>query len=162
MSEVPSDAAAAELGKEEADLLFRSNKKAKSSANEQGSHAMDEVMTEQGVREVSMQLVPVESSTEGKEPASYRDSLVGMNGRDSAFTRDDDKIMDEDDLSDDDPEEDVAEKKDKPLPPGVDIPKARRARLCKPWRKSLIIKVLSKEVGFRFLANRIEKMWCSA
>lgn len=131
MSDIPSDSAA-ELGAEETDQLFRSNKKAKPSEFEAVTGGIDEVMAEQEGHEASKQIVPVDVNQKAKEPISYRDRLLGVNGRDAKYTSEEDKIMDDDDLSDDEPEEECAKRKDDILGSGVDIPRERQLRLCKP------------------------------
>lgn len=139
--------------------LARVAKKAK--ANEEVSLVSDEAMGDvQGELQEEVTMTDVPQLPE-RQIVSYRDLVVGMNGtRRGMKYAEDEKDWMEDDLSDDEMEEDGnGGFKYKDLGPGVDVRKEERINLCQPWRKSLIIKVLGKEVGYRFLLNRIQKLW---
>lgn len=132
----------------------RSFKKAKGIAAEQsnGDKTMGEAQSE-GVQ--AMEEVP---KSPERRLVSYRDLVAGANARESVESfSDDEENWNGENLSDDEEDEDGALKKK--LGPGDDICKKERIELCRPWRKSLIIKVLGKEVGYRFLLNRLQKMW---
>ncbi|KAF7802269.1 hypothetical protein G2W53_041380 [Senna tora] len=43
--------------------------------------------------------------------------------------------------------------------PRVEVSKEERREWCKAWKRSLIVKVLGREVSFGFLRNRLLKLW---
>lgn len=117
------------------------------------------IQTVEETQNDTVQAMEEEPASPGRSLVSYRDLVAGANVRESVESySDDDENWDGDDLSDDELEEGENSLKKK-LGPGVDICKKERIELCRPWRKSLIIKVLGKEVGYKFLLNKIQKLW---
>lgn len=91
---------------------------------------------------------------------SYKDRLLGVNDNGGDKTKEDEHILEEEDFSDDDDPDGVnGRRKKNVLCPVVDINRERHISLCRPWRKSLIIKVLGKDVGYKFLQEKIHKLW---
>lgn len=95
-------------------------------------------------------------STEGAhehlQQPSYRDSLCGWQGTtrmDTDVTDDDSKASD-DDLSDDEVEGPL-------FSMGITMQDKIIAR--KPWRTSLIIKLIGRKIGYQFLLRRLQSMW---
>ncbi|XP_061348788.1 uncharacterized protein LOC133294125 [Gastrolobium bilobum] len=62
-------------------------------------------------------------------------------------------------------EEDGGEKdpiqgaEDDPLCPSLQFSKSQRKEDCRQWRKALIIKLLGKRIGARFLMARLQRLW---
>lgn len=46
-----------------------------------------------------------------------------------------------------------------PLCPVIPVTSKERRNLCKPWRKAIIIKLLGRTVGYRYLYARLPKIW---
>lgn len=65
-------------------------------------------------------------------------------------------IYDEGCVSDD---EEIALEKEDPLCSYIVLTKAEKIRLRSPWRKTLIIKVMGKSVGYNFLLRHIRMLW---
>ncbi|XP_031131806.1 uncharacterized protein LOC116033187 [Ipomoea triloba] len=64
------------------------------------------------------------------------------------------ELMDEEVSDDDEINED-----DDPACPRIRVTKEEKARLRRPWRRSLIIKLLGKQIGYNFLLRRLQTMW---
>lgn len=45
------------------------------------------------------------------------------------------------------------------LRPRVTITKDERREACKPWRKSIIVKLLGRRLSLRYLRTRLNKLW---
>lgn len=128
------------------------------------SQPMEDVAPEESNEETGWNAMVIYEKTEdwssGKqEPMAnqgYRDRMMGVNGNGGNKTEEDDHIWDEEDFSND---EEYRQRKKNVLCPGIDINRERRINLCRPWRKSLIIKVLGKDVGLKFLHEKIQKLW---
>lgn len=46
-----------------------------------------------------------------------------------------------------------------PLCPKIPVSIEERRNLCKPWRRAIIIKLLGRTVGYRYLYARLTKIW---
>lgn len=146
------------LRMDEKHQLERSNKKAK--GEDMVEEIMDETMSEMPVMEGRAE---GNKNTPVRTMVPYRDLFRGINGfHHSYYAPDEDVVLENDDLSEDEEDEDGEVSREKhvnPLCPGLDIRRERRIALCKPWRKSLIIKVMGLEVGYKFLLSRLQKIW---
>lgn len=60
------------------------------------------------------------------------------------------------DLDDDDLEGDEEED---PLCPTIRISKEDQVRICKPWKKALLIKLLGGNIGYGYISRRLKEMW---
>ena len=146
------------LSREEEDQLQRSTKKPK-------------------VTEVSPMDVATNNSTP-RRLLSYAEVCGGVNGGDDIGFNSDDELLSEDDMSmdeetsseeeSDEEEEDGRSKQkvskediilDDILCPTVRLTSEERRSLCKPWRQSLIINLLGKKVGYRFLRAKLMQLW---
>lgn len=78
---------------------------------------------------------------------SYSEMVTGRGRNDTT---------EEDDVSDDDEQGD---KCDDPRCPKILLTKEEKRSLRRPWRQSLIVKVLGRKVGYNFLHNRLKAMW---
>ncbi|XVF53924.1 hypothetical protein PTKIN_Ptkin05aG0139200 [Pterospermum kingtungense] len=78
----------------------------------------------------------------------FRDTLLGDNGRDSHVSYSDDEgfISDEDEMCKDGDEDDCLT---------IRVSREDKARLRRPWRQTLIIKVMGRTVGFNYLSKEI-------
>lgn len=83
------------------------------------------------------------------QDVSFRESLLGSDSMhvegdfEDGFTLDDDETEQEMD----------------PDCPTIYLTKKENAAYRRPWRQSLIIKVMGKGVGFMYLLNRIKSLW---
>lgn len=81
---------------------------------------------------------------------SFKDKLLGaqssMNSQNSL----------EDDLASDDDEPEEVEDKDCPV---IQLIRAEKIRVRRPWRQTLIIKVMGRTVGYTYLLRRIKALW---
>ncbi|KAF7843938.1 putative ribonuclease H protein At1g65750 family [Senna tora] len=93
-----------------------------------------------------------------KDKPSYKDRLIGTNGVDVANDYSDDDFCDEDFSEFEDTDDEVGGIKAE-FCPRVKVFPEEKIEWCKPWRKSLIVKLIGKKVGIRFLRNRIERLW---
>lgn len=147
-----------ELGRDEEDQLSRSTKKAKT--NEIVEDIMDESMED---KEGNGETVRVEQTEQRKQNPSFKDLLLGVNGKEAIDRLDEELDTWDRDMFSDDEEEDMSEEEKRKakdlLGPEVDIPKERRPILCAPWKNAIIVKLLGKDVQFKFLFNRLQKVW---
>lgn len=89
---------------------------------------------------------------------SYKDRLMGVNGGDQEeYEKEDEKYWDEEDFSEDEDEEE--QRRRNALCLRVEVNRERRIKLCRKWRRTLIIKVLGKVMGYKFLYDKIQKLW---
>lgn len=79
---------------------------------------------------------------------SWKDSLIGEHAMQTDYN--------EEDFASDDDEKDGEEEPDCLK---IYLTKKEKAELCRPWRQSLIIKVMGRGVGFMYLLNRIKSLW---
>ncbi|KAJ1429095.1 hypothetical protein SESBI_08447 [Sesbania bispinosa] len=56
-------------------------------------------------------------------------------------------------------EGDETEEEEDPLCPIIKLSREERHEVCKPWRKALIVKLLGKRIGLKFLHLRLLKLW---
>lgn len=77
---------------------------------------------------------------------SYKESLAGVRFESQ---EENEVVSDDDDI---DREED-------PECPEVRLTKEEKIRLRKPWKCSLIIKVLGRKVGYTYLCKQLHKLW---
>lgn len=43
--------------------------------------------------------------------------------------------------------------------PEIVIPPREEERICRPWGKGLIVKLLVRKIGYKALENRLQQMW---
>lgn len=91
-------------------------------------------------------------------PASYKNKLLGINGIENDYTSDDLEIWENENETEDDMQEENEEEQD-PLCPIIPVTFQERKNFCKPWRRALIVKLLGRRIGYRFLYGRLSKMW---
>ncbi|XVF70165.1 hypothetical protein PTKIN_Ptkin11bG0139400 [Pterospermum kingtungense] len=126
------------LSKEEADILQRSMKRMKKN-----------VVENDVSNEISMENIEdgQNSNHVVSQGLSFKDTLMGkaserLNLKDEGF------ISDDDDLCDEEEEEDS---------PNI-LSKKEKARLRRPWRQTLIIKLMGRSVGYTYLFNKIKAL----
>ncbi|XP_061362932.1 uncharacterized protein LOC133306628 [Gastrolobium bilobum] len=156
-------------GQAEGDRLLRCGKKPKGEAVE--DLVMDEIMQDKG--EGGSENSPVASGLpEGvkgdlkcsAQPrvVTYRDKLLRLNGLGGQLDVEEDWISMQ---KREEEEADLLEGinqvlPDDPLCPRYTIPVEEHKRDCEQWRKALIIKMLGKRIGARFLMSRLVRLWC--
>lgn len=92
-----------------------------------------------------------------KKPISYKRMLLGVDGEEDGYSSD--------------PVESESDKEDSgeemfqedsilfdPLCPIISITTEERRKLCEPWRRAIIIKLLGRRIGYRILAGRLLKL----
>lgn len=92
------------------------------------------------------------------ECISYKNKLLGINGNyDNEFSEEYDpwRNEDESDSKNQEMEDDLMDT----LYPSIPVSTEERMKLCKPWRKAVIIKLLGRKIGYRFLLGRLTKLW---
>ncbi|XP_061354795.1 uncharacterized protein LOC133299352 [Gastrolobium bilobum] len=149
---------------EEEDLLHRSTKKPKGPAME------DQPMDHMAEEDIQVNV----TSNEGKKKeesgdssnrklVSYKDSLLGFNGGPHVADSDEEdwveKLRKEGDEEEGDEVFVSVDGEEDPLCPTYSFPKALHLEGCRPWRQAVIVKLLGKKVGVRFLLNRLLRMW---
>lgn len=130
-------AAPREVTTEEEDLLQRSTKRTKENHN-----PPDPPKEDQGQP----------NTRQGKGASSYRDKVKESISVDHSTQEDDD---DEGNTSDDD----LVMEGDGVSWFGMRMTKTEKIEARRPWRNSLIIKLVGRSVGYQFLWKRIQAMW---
>ncbi|KAJ1414250.1 Zinc finger, CCHC-type [Sesbania bispinosa] len=94
-----------------------------------------------------------------------RDACIGINGADTYYSSFEWEDKDEvytvasgEEEEDDEVDMELEEEED-PLCPTINISKAELTDACRPWRRSIMVKLLGKRLGMRFLRQRLLKMW---
>ncbi|XP_061363776.1 uncharacterized protein LOC133307303 [Gastrolobium bilobum] len=94
---------------------------------------------------------------------SYKDSLLGFNGGPHVADSDEEdwveKLRKEEDEEEGDEVFVTVDGEEDPLCPTYSFPKALHLEGCRPWKQAVIVKLLGKKVGVRFLLNRLLRMW---
>lgn len=123
------------------DLITRSNKKVK---------------IKEGDLEVCDQVPQQAEDKEGKpkHKVSYRETLLGHELYDATI----EDQCDRHSFYAYDDSESENEKGDKDCP-NIRRSREERQRIRKPWLKTLILKVLVKRIGFKFLKRRVIQLW---
>ncbi|KAJ1438980.1 Zinc finger, CCHC-type [Sesbania bispinosa] len=168
---------------EEQDQLDRSKKKAKRSESpETMVEETQEIAStgKEGKEEGSAQqeLFQIVIGDSLKRPViSYKDACLGVNGASNYISSSDWESFDEEESyegSDEDSGSDNGEEmdedgelkpgaknrvKDDPLCPTIKVTKGEVRVACQPWKKAILVKLLGKRLGMRFLRQRLIKMW---
>ncbi|KAF7826071.1 uncharacterized protein G2W53_017235 [Senna tora] len=97
-----------------------------------------------------------------KKRGSYRDSVLRF-GKDNDKTHSVGQEEGEDSIYEimEDLEDDVVQdgKEEDPMNPVIPTSKEERLEWSKPWKGSLIIKLMGRRVGFKFLQTKLHKLW---
>ncbi|KAJ1401838.1 hypothetical protein SESBI_28468 [Sesbania bispinosa] len=164
------------LSLEEEDNLARSTKKAKVNEEDEGSQAEAvgmETIPSPSIEKVDETQEVAETPLPGKAPgskevqmhdvvppklnntknASYKDVILGVNGVTSEESSDEEDDSSSPDSEGETDHSDYEEQDNK----GVSVDQLKRA--CKPWQNSVIVKLLGKKVGLKFLQLRLLKLW---
>ncbi|KAL4294558.1 hypothetical protein AHAS_Ahas18G0240100 [Arachis hypogaea] len=112
-----------------------------------------------------MEIAP--SDQEGVEitpKISYRDSLLSLFGIDINIVNEPIAITDEDEFDPEDrwyKDEIGSLKKEKPFNPCsvISVTQEEFVEWCKPWKATLIVRVLGKRVGLGFMEQRLKRDW---
>lgn len=92
-----------------------------------------------------------ENREKGEYGHSYKSILTGMEEENMK------EKTEEEQVSDDETEEkDSEEDDDYPI---IKLSKKEKVRLRKPWKQSLIIKVMGRKVGYAYLLRRLNIIW---
>ncbi|XP_019173837.1 PREDICTED: uncharacterized protein LOC109169411 [Ipomoea nil] len=83
---------------------------------------------------------------------SYMDSLMGRTGADPTRLDDQEEPSQTHD-------ELIEEENDDPLCPTIRLTKEEVEKIRAPWRKSMILKVLGRRVGYAYMLRRLTSMW---
>lgn len=92
-------------------------------------------------------------------PASYNNTLLGINGAKYEISSDDPDMWKEDVSTDFEDSQHEEEEMTDPLCPHINITYEERLNLYRPWRKAVIIKLLGRRTEYRFLYGRLAKLW---
>lgn len=140
---------------EDQDTLERSTKKTKRLPSIKESDVMEGI-EEEGLAQTESRDEDCEMENEvirdnADKVISYKRILTGEEEGNR-------KEKSEEDLVSDD-ESDDKEKEGDVDCPAITLTKEEKVRLRKPWRQSLIIKVLGKKVGYAYLLKRLNTIW---
>ncbi|XP_019173794.1 PREDICTED: uncharacterized protein LOC109169367 [Ipomoea nil] len=141
-----SSPAATDRSPEDQDLLERSTKKAKRGRDAVGTTA------EPSPKQVTMES-PTEPRAFSPESSQWRTPVITPNqvwNRRESF-----QPTEEAEESDDDTMEEDGRSFDYPV---IKVTKEEKKRLRRPWRRSLILRVLGRTVGYSFLLQRLQRM----
>ncbi|KAJ1434399.1 hypothetical protein SESBI_05543 [Sesbania bispinosa] len=91
---------------------------------------------------------------------SYKDAL-GVNGgyNSGSSSGSEYELSSKEGESEEDEDSSGEEEVEDRLCPVIKLSKEERHEACRPWRKALIVKLLGKRVGLRFLHLRLIKLW---
>ncbi|KAJ1418752.1 Ribonuclease H-like superfamily [Sesbania bispinosa] len=150
------DGVLAGLSAEEADNLVRNNKRQKHVTfpepllvDSQANSFVKETPLHEGLPQADSVQRPKDLF-----PTATRSEHESDSGGDSsAFDSGDEDSEDEDEI-----DEELLSSWD-PGCPIVKISKEEKKSICIPWKRSVIIKVLGKRVGYKMLQNRLYKLW---
>lgn len=87
-----------------------------------------------------------------KRSVSYIDSVIGTGGIRGKTGKD---PLNDDDVSADD----VVKNRDDPTWFGFGITREEKIEVRRPWRNSLIIKLIGRSIGYHYLWKSIQAMW---
>lgn len=132
---------------EDEDLLQRSTKKTKRGRNT----TVQPVSTP---RDGADQVTPLSAGIMSPEAVQWKTPVETPN---SAWNR---KVsFDTAELEAVSEEESMEEDKSDPNCPIIPVTKEEKERLRRPWRKTLIVKVLGRKVNYHYLRQRLQRMW---
>ena len=149
---------------EEEDLVIRSTKKVKTHEGEEekgGSDSTGPIDMEEEDADQASNMVKGQEVLIKQVPAkkSYRDSVVA-DGLGSDLSSEDIVNIVTEEYSTVDMMEDLLEE---PAPfdpkPKVEVSLEEYDEWCKPWKFSLIVKLLGKKLGFQAMATWVRKVW---
>lgn len=142
---------------EELDLLQRSKKK-KKTGDEESFEYVDVVMeTPLSLAPNGGNKVPNKQESIPSHPRiSFRDMVRSREASSEYVPRNFAGLYDEGSVSNDD---EIDPDKEEPLCLRIYLTKAEKVRLRSPWRKTLIIKVMGKMIGYNFLLRHIQLLW---
>lgn len=138
---------------EEVDLLRRSTKKTKRDSIEEEDGVMEDAPGMNPGFGIDINRAPEEQGRGGLQTPegqamSFRAILTGRSEKGSKG--EDNEVSDDDEAEQEDGESDC---------PVIKLTKEEKLRMRKPWRNTLIIKVLGRSVGYNYLLRRLRTMW---
>ena len=71
----------------------------------------------------------------------------------------DNDLFSEPENGEDQPDGSPSDKEDLNICLKVELSFEERHKLCKPWRHALIVRLLGKRIGSKFVKARLNKMW---
>ncbi|KAJ1375867.1 hypothetical protein SESBI_50540 [Sesbania bispinosa] len=92
---------------------------------------------------------------------SYKDAITGGNeeDNDSEDSSANSESESEGESDSEHESEDQADAVEDPLCPEVKISKGEYKCACKQWKHAVIVKLLGKKVGLKFIQSRLDKLW---
>ncbi|KAF7844636.1 putative RNA-directed DNA polymerase [Senna tora] len=147
-----------ELSSEEADLFARSIKKVKKNDNAEGMG--DEIMAD-GMFGAQ----PIDAYQGEQGLVSFRDKLLST-PTDTHSVKEGEVVLSDLDgsSSDDSGSSDTDSSSDEEGGDRLDIPvlefsQEEYEQWCRPWKLTLLVRLMGKSVGVTFMRNRLEKLW---
>lgn len=138
-------------------LVMKMNGKEKDSTVDMECNEIQDVMTSM-LNDVEEKIGPTQQGRKITVPTSYKSMLLSINGVENNDSSGDMNMWDIEEDSEKEMQEDDRETLD-PLCPHVSIMTEERKNLCRPWRKTIIIKLLGRRIGYRFMYGRLAKLW---
>lgn len=95
---------------------------------------------------------PAQHSMGKNNQQSFRDTLLGWKttGLQTEYEEEDGNISED---------EGVGEEEDEEGCPNIIVSTEEKIRLRKPWRHTLIVKVMGRQIGYNYLLRRIKTLW---
>ncbi|XP_031097086.1 uncharacterized protein LOC116001342 [Ipomoea triloba] len=142
-----SSLAATPRSPEDEDLLQRSTKKTKRPRDSMEKSNQNQA-ADTGQETTTFADLKSPESTRWQMPVETPNTAWGRKTNEDPF----EKEM----VSDD---EEMGDERAYPNCPIIRVSKEKKERLRRPWRRTLIIKLLGRKVGYSFLMNRLQRMW---
>ncbi|KAL7173639.1 hypothetical protein ACSBR2_032988 [Camellia fascicularis] len=146
---------------EEEDHLQRSTKKDKETIVDNDDTILDRPITKAQTEPPEGKSVLADGKSRSTPFKSFKAALVDRRLNERPFDEDLDTLS-----MDDDFEREGKEIKEDEVPeiesqgmPCISLPKNLLAKIRRPWRNCLIIKLMGKKVGYRLLLFKIKKLW---
>ncbi|KAI7988089.1 hypothetical protein LOK49_LG13G01235 [Camellia lanceoleosa] len=153
---------------EEKDHLVRSTKKIKNLSESTADQVMndsietiieDQTIVDQGMNDSTQNM------TEDQTKKSFKQALTSSKTNEKAFDIDLERLSDDDLLTDEEDNEDIEEADPSqivglgPHIPKIKLPSRLIKRIRKPWKDCLIVRLLGKMQGYKFLVSKLSKIW---
>lgn len=100
----------------------------------------------------------IQQERKEKEPTSYKNMLLGVNGADNGYNCGDVEMWEDEEDAEEEIQEVDGEEMD-PFCPYISVTAEDRKILCRTWRKEIIIKMLGRRMVYRLLFGRLAKLW---
>ncbi|KAL7163296.1 hypothetical protein ACSBR2_039400 [Camellia fascicularis] len=118
-----------------------------------------QIPVEQGLNDLTQNM------TEDQAKRSFKQVLTSSKTNEKAFDIDLERLSDDDLLTDEEDNEDMEEVDPsqtvglRPHIPKIKLPSRLIKHIRKPWKDCLIVRLLGKMIGYKFLVSKLSKVW---